>query len=37
MTSYFDPQVIHEISRGHLVEPLEQMSDNVATAQSYSS
>ncbi len=31
MTSYvFDPQVIHEISRGRLGEPLAQMFDNVA-------
>ena len=35
MTSYvFDPQVMHGISRDHLGEPLEQMFDNVATAQS---
>lgn len=31
MTGYvFDPQVIHEISRGHLDEPLTQMFDNIA-------
>lgn len=30
MTSYvFDPQVIHEISRKHLGQPLEQMFENV--------
>jgi len=33
MNNYvFDPQVIHEISRGHLGEPLAQMFDNIAAS-----